>query len=122
MNRIRKWLIHKLGGITKEEYNRILNMPIPIIREHLEAIPITVQVPIPDRSFRHFTDESIQAMIEINAARELGTFIINNKLFEASKVFDYVTNSDIMRFDIKVLKKVGGERNEPNRNTTRTRY
>ena len=105
MNRIRKWLIHKLGGITKEEYNRILNMPIPIIREHLEAIPITVQVPIPDRSFRHFTDESIQAMIEINAARELGTFIINNKLFEASKVFDYVTNSDIMRFDIKVLKK-----------------
>ena len=102
MNKISKWLIHKLGGITKEEHNR---MPIPIIREHLEAIPITAQIPIPDRSFRHFTDESIQAMIEIDAARRLGTFIIDNKLYEASKVLNPITNTEVMRFEIRVLKK-----------------
>lgn len=85
-NKIRTWLIRKLGGFTEQEYNVT---EVKTVRP--EIIPLEVNQFIDKRHFEYMQEvgfDSLHSML----ANEIGYYIVNNKLyyelFEENQIYD----------------------------------
>lgn len=99
LQRVRNWLIKKLGGFTWEEYNRFRPRIIKIDERNLEPVRVEVS---------HFVYEGIQSEQYIRAelASKLATVIMDHaEIFQAENSFDF---SMRYRAEILVARKKGG--------------
>ena len=86
MNRLKKWLIRKLGGVES------LTLPT------LDTMTICSTL----RMDREFADSETE---RAKAIEEIGKAIIDGNLAERSQMFDSFTDSIVVRYKIKVVKR-----------------
>lgn len=85
-NKIRTWLIRKLGGFTEQEYN------VTEVKTVLpEIIPLEVNRFIDKRHFEYMQEVGFDSLHDM-LANEIGHYIVNNKfyyeLFEENQICD----------------------------------
>lgn len=74
-NKIRAWLICKLGGFTEQEYNVT---EVKTIRP--EIVPLKVSQFIDKRRFEYMQEIGFDSLYDM-LANEIGHYIVNNKLY-----------------------------------------
>ena len=77
-NKIRTWLIRKLGGFTEQEYNVTEVKTI-----HPEILPLEVNQFIDKRHFEYMQEVGFDSLHDM-LANEIGHYIVNNKLYYES--------------------------------------
>lgn len=85
-NKIRTWLIRKLGGFTEQEHNVT---EVKTIRP--EILPLEVNQFIDKRHFEYMQEVGFDSLYDM-LANEIGHYIVNNKLyyelFEENQICD----------------------------------
>lgn len=99
MNKLKAWLIRKLGGCVLSD-----NAP-KIVYQTLPDIKIRVDIPKPDPRMFHGPEAVAMDIIEREAARKIGNFIIENHLYTVQQYHSAEFNRDIMRYTVRVIKE-----------------
>lgn len=99
MNKLKAWLIRKLGGCVLSD-----NAP-EIVYQTLPDIKIKVDIPKPEPSMFHGTEVVNMDIIECEAARKLGEYIMKNDLYTVQQYYSIEFNRDIMRYTVRVIKE-----------------
>jgi hypothetical protein len=99
MNKLKAWLIRKLGGCVLSD-----NAP-KIVYQTVPDIKINVDIPKPEPSMFHGTEVVNMDIIESEAARKLGEYIMKNDLYTVQQYYSIEFNRDIMRFTVRVIKE-----------------
>lgn len=99
MNKLKAWLIRKLGGCVLSD-----NAP-KIIYQTLPSIEIKVDIPKPGPRMFHNTEVVNMDIIECEAARKLGEYIMKNDLYTVQQYHSAEINRDIMRYTVRVIKE-----------------
>lgn len=74
-NKIRTWLIRKLGGFTEQEYNVT---EVKTVRP--EILPLEVNQFVDKRHFEYMQEVGFDSLHNM-LANEIGHYIVNNKLY-----------------------------------------
>lgn len=99
MTKLKAWLIRKLGGCVLSD-----NVP-KIVYQPVSDIKIKVDIPKPEPRMFHNTEVVGMDIIEREAARKLGEYIMKNHLYTAQQCFSMDFNRDIMRYTVRVIKE-----------------
>jgi hypothetical protein len=99
MNKLKAWLIRKLGGCVLSD-----NAP-KIVYETLPDIKITVDIRMSEPRMFHNTEALSMDLIEREAARRLGEFIMKNHLYKAQQYYSDEFSQDIMRYTVRLIKE-----------------
>ena len=105
MNRLRKWLIRKLGGVSPSD-TRATDF-INVIPVALKPIPLRCDVPIPyDRST---DDKTVIDWADRCAAERLAELIFRKELIKRSELKDWGWHGPerILRYELIVMEKEG---------------
>lgn len=99
MNKLKAWLIRKLGGCVLSD-----NAP-KIVYQTLPDIKIRVDIPKPGPRMFSNTEVFNMDIIEREAARKLGEYIMENHLYTVQQYHSAEFNRDIMRYTVRVIKE-----------------
>lgn len=99
MNKLKAWLIRKLGGCVLSD-----NAP-KIVYQTWPSVEIKVDIPKPGPRMFSNTEVFNMDIIEREAARKIGDFIIENHLYTVQQYFSMDYNRDIMRYTVRVIKE-----------------
>lgn len=99
MNRFKAWLIRKLGGCVYLEQSQ------KIVFKELPCITVNFDVSLPPPEYFKIISESEKIKIaNINAAEQIGRYIINNGLYEIIRDYNIDFNREKMRYKIRVVQ------------------
>lgn len=103
MNRLRKWLIRKLGGVSPSDIKAtdFINV-VPVA---LKPIPLRCDVPIPYG--RSPDDETVIDWADHHAAARLTELIFHEELIKRSELKDWHGPEKILRYELIVMEKEG---------------
>ena len=99
MNKLKAWLIRKLGGCVLSD-----NVP-KLVYQPVSDIKIKVDIPKPEPSMFHGIEVVNMDIIESEAARKLGEYIMKNDLYTVQQYFSIDCNRDIIRYTVRVIKE-----------------
>ena len=103
MNRLRKWLIRKLGGVSPSDIKAtdFINV-VPVA---LKPIPLRCDVPIPYG--RSTNDKTVIDWADHHAAARLAELIFREELIKWSELKDWHGPERILRYELIVMEKEG---------------
>lgn len=83
MKKFRKWLIHKLGGYTKEDID---NQPVKYSMQNIKLESISAIYNIDEYLLMKYSEEEIEKIIVKELVKELSTYIKPELICEDSPI------------------------------------
>lgn len=85
--KIKTWLIHKLGGYTKQDVDYLNNQQPKFMYKipKIEKFRVAKSVP----RYSDFNPEEMSSILEHGLAQEIGTFIVENHLYKVEQRENY---------------------------------
>lgn len=85
--KLKTWLIHKLGGYTKQDVDYLNNQQPKAVYKTPKIEKFRVAKCVP--RYSDFNPEEISSILEQGLAQEIGTFIVENHLYKVEQRENY---------------------------------
>lgn len=98
MNRLKKWIIEKLGGVDPAD---VKPREITLTRAEYKPVKVGVTINTPEDVMKQ---QHYDEWEKDRAARGIGHEIINSGLFSRVEMYDAISNTMIIKYTARVLE------------------
>lgn len=110
MNRLKKWIIERLGGVERAELEAVkaeiethrARSAIQLTRTAVKPLTVNVIINTPESDMKH---EHYNEWEKDRAARGIGYEIISNGLFKRLEFYNAESNTMQIKYSVNVLER-----------------